>query len=76
MIRPLLVGHGGEVLVIPEAVSLPFEDLDLVVQALKGAGGDAVAEVGQEAGAVAIQGVDELGEMLVAQSPGLLEPGI
>ena len=40
-----------EVLILPEAVGLAFEDLDFVVETLQGAGGNALAEIGQEAAA-------------------------
>lgn len=36
-----------EILVVPEAIGLPFENLDFVVAPLQGAGGDGVIEIGQ-----------------------------
>ena len=63
-----------EELQVAEAVGLALHDLDLAVQPLQWTGGNTVLEVGYEAGTVGIQGVGELGEVAVAQAPGLMDP--
>ena len=51
-----------EVLHVPEAIGLALEDFDLVVEPFQGSGGDAVAEVGEQAPAVAFQGFGQTAE--------------
>jgi len=63
-----------EVLSIPEPVSLPFESLDFVNQALDGAAGDAVIEVVEEACAVRSKGFPHSLERLDPRAHGIPAP--
>lgn len=65
-----------EVFVVPEAVGLPFEDLDFVIEPFQGASGNGVIEVGQEPLAMVIQGIGQFGEVFVGQAFGLGDPGV